>query len=102
MRKLLSSVSEEALFYKESKAQSKIPDGWDVKGFDSQQVYIRAVELEEKRCVWRHVTGQLLDWDKVWYGVFSVKTGTALGVADSLETLREQIAETTAVEVFLN
>lgn len=101
MSKLLLSVSEEALFYAK-KTAAKIPAGWDVKGFDCSQVYIRVVEPDEKRRVWRIVPGGLLDWDKVWYGVFSVQTGTALGVSDSRKILSKQIGTTAAVEVYLN
>ncbi len=102
MRKLLSSVSEEALFYAKNKTAAKIPAGWDIRGFDCSQVYIRVVEPDEKRHVWRNVPGSFLDWDKVLYGVFSVQTGIALGVSDSRKALRKQIGATTAVEVYLN
>lgn len=101
MRKLLSSVSEEALFYAK-KTAAKIPAGWDIRSFDCSQVYIRVVEPDEKRRVWRSAPGGFLDWDKVWYGVFSVQTGIALGVSDSRKVLHKQIGATIAVEVYLN
>ena len=106
MRKLLETVSPEALFYQSDKAviklPTRIPRGWETKGFHGHHVYLRVLETAERQYARSQHSGVPLDWDKKWFGGFSVQTGDLIFYADSLPSLRKRISLTAAVVVHLN
>jgi hypothetical protein len=106
MRRLLSTVSPEALLYQTDKVSIKspvrIPKDWPTNGFHSHHVYLRVLDTAERKFVRLQHSGTLLDWDKKWFGGFSVQTGELIFYADSLLQLHKRISRTTATVVRLN
>jgi hypothetical protein len=108
MSKSVLTVSPDALVHQsEPKTnnptpKSAVPVGWDIEGFQSEHVYVRKLTESERQTVRRKHTGQPFDWNKQWYGVFSVQTGQILCVSDSRKKMYEQMRNTTAVELYIN
>ena len=106
MKRLLSTVSTEALFYHNVKAEQNskitigkniIPKNWTVIGFANNRVYLRILHHEEKRKLWCVNPGKYFEWDKDWLGVFSVSTSELIFVSDSLKKIMTTLEGTTAV-----
>lgn len=106
MKKLPLSVSPASLFcqanQKVSKHSAAVPANWETIGFQKQHVYLRPLVDEEKKHVRIKHSGSPFDWDKTWYGVFLVRSGILLAVADSRKLLRTQVSATRAIEIYLN